>query len=333
MKNFFWLYVVVASITTVLGVLAGIIPGLSQPLLALAGLKWAFFFMLSYATFCLSGFNIYWAIAFAFEVILSFGSYFSDYKTVFFFSVFGLVAAQKRFSGRAYFGMTVFAASLLTMSVIWTSIKSDYRHFASGGQAAQVVTVGFDQRMAKLGELVSNLDGAAMRVGLDQLVRRVAYLEFFAQVINNVPSRIPHEGGAIWWDAIVRPFTPRLFFPEKSQIDDSVRTSAYTGFHHAGAEAGVSISIGYMGESYIDFGAIGMLPVIAAYGYFLGRIYRYFATSDGLLGMSFATAIIYGAAPFETSITKAFGGIIVKLVVSWLLIRIVIPKYARWAIR
>ena len=165
-KNFFWLYVVVASITTVLGVLAGIIPGLSQPLLALAGLKWAFFFMLSYATFCLSGFNIYWAIAFAFEVILSFGSYFSDYKTVFFFSVFGLVAAQKRFSGRANFGMTVFAASLLTMSVIWTSIKSDYRHFASGGQAAQVVTVGFDQRMAKLGELVSNLDGAAMRVGL-----------------------------------------------------------------------------------------------------------------------------------------------------------------------
>ena len=103
----------------------------------------------------------------------------------------------------------------------------------------------------------------------------------------------------------------------------------------AGADKGVSIGIGYMAETYIDFGALGMMPVLAAFGYFLGRIYRYFMTSSrsrGLLGMGLASAIISGAAKFETSISKILGGIIVMLLVSELLIRIVIPKYAPWVV-
>ena len=50
-----------------------------------------------------------------------------------------------------------------------------------------------------------------------------------------------------------------------------------------------------------------MMPVLAAFGYFLGRIYRYFMTSScsrGLLGMGLASAIINVAGEFETSISK-----------------------------
>ena len=87
------------------------------------------------------------------------------------------------------------------------------------------MTVAYPERMAKLAELVTQLDGNAMADASEQLLQRLAYVDFFGLVLNTVPTVLPHEGGALWWDAISRPFMPRLFFPEKTAIDDTVRTS------------------------------------------------------------------------------------------------------------
>ena len=334
-KDWFVLYVAAFLMAILFQATALVVPGLSQPLLAATNLKWAFFLMLTYSAFSAGGVRAYWLMAFAIELVSSLGSYFSDFKTAFFFTIFGVVAAQVRFSARVYTVTAVLAAVLLTMGVIWSEIKPEYRRFVSGGQAAQVVTVSIGERIGKLGELVSNMDGAAFSDGVGTLVERMAYIDFFAAVIDHVPSVVPYEGGAIWWDAIIRPFTPRILFPEKSAIDDSAETNKYTGLNVAGADKGVSIGIGYMAETYIDFGALGMMPALAALGYFLGRIYRYFMTSSrsrGLLGMGLASAIISGAAKSETSFSKILGGIIVMLLVSEPLIRIVIPKYAPWVV-
>ena len=334
-KDWFALYVAAYLVAILCQVMALVVPGLSQPLLAMATLKWAFFLMLTYSAFSADGVRIYWLMAFAVELVSSLGSYFSDFKTVFFFTIFGLAAAQVRFSARVYITAAALAALLLTMAVIWTEIKPEYRKFASGGKAAQVVTVGFSERVSKLGELASNMDAAAFSDGVDRLIERLAYIDFFAAVINYVPSVVPYQGGAIWWDAITRPFTPRILFPEKTAIDDSVETNRYTGFRLPGADKGVSIALGYMAETYIDFGAFGMMPVLAAFGYFLGRIHRHFMTSSrsrGLLGMGLATAIVSVAGEFESSILRSVGGIIVMLLVSWLLSWFVIPKYAPWVV-
>jgi hypothetical protein len=243
---------------------------------------------------------------------------------------------QVRFSTRTYVAVAVLATLLLTMAVVWTAVKPEYRRFISGGQAAQVVSVDFGERSKYLAELVSKLDSAALSDAADKLLRRLSYIDFFATTLNYVPSVVPHEWGAIWWDAIVRPFTPRLFFPDKSEIDDSVRTNKYTGLNFGTAETGVSISIGYMGEAYIDFGALGMMFVVGSYGYFLGRVYGYFTKSlhsRYLLGMGVASATIKGAMIFETSITKSLGGIILVALASWLLTRILIPKLAPWTMQ
>ena len=50
----------------------------------------------------------------------------------------------------------------------------------------------------------------------------------------------------------------------------------YTGSRVAGTEEGTSIGIGYMAESYIDFGPIYMFVPILLLGVFYGLIYRYF---------------------------------------------------------
>ena len=61
------------------------------------------------------------------------------------------------------------------------------------------------------------------------------------------------------------------------------------------SEEGTSISIGYMAESYIDFGAVGMMVPIFGLGLLLGGFYRWMLRRDPsrLLGMALATATIY----------------------------------------
>jgi hypothetical protein len=190
------------------------------------------------------------------------------------------------------------------------------------------VTLDFNARLATLARLVAALDGSALTEATDQLLRRLAYVDFFAVVLDTVPAAIPHENGALWWDAVSRPFMPRLLFPDKAIIDDSERTNIYTGLGVAGSDRGVSFSIGYMGESYIDFGRYGMMLPVFGFGLMLGGIYRWLMLqrhAPRLLGMALATAILYGAVFLESSITKVFGGLAVTILVSWLIVRVAAP--------
>jgi hypothetical protein len=143
---------------------------------------------------------------------------------------------------------------------------------------------------------------------------------------------MPHENGALFWDAVSRPVMPRLLFPDKEAIDDSVRTNHYTG-GLSGTSEGTSISLGYVAESYIDFGTIGMFPALFLVGLLFGRIYRgllRWRASRGLLGMGLASAVLTGGAALENSFTKTFGGVAVALLVAVLLAGLVLPRWAPW---
>jgi hypothetical protein len=123
---------------------------------------------------------------------------------------------------------------------------------------------------------------------------------------------------------------PRVFFPEKSSIDDSDRTRRYTGLWITGKERATSISIGYLGESYIDFGKLGMMIPVFAFGLLLGAVYRWMLAqrySSKALGMAMATATLFAASILEASITKTMGSLVVTIMVSWLMLRFVVPRY------
>ena len=311
--------------------LARYVPGLSQPLLAAAQLKWAFFWILAYATFV--GPNVerkYLLFAFLLELALGFGSYFSDFKAVFFITFLAIVAAGTRISGRRLLSLAVLAGCLLTLAVVWTAVKKEYRLILSGGELVQIVTLNYGDRITDLAILVADIKAEQLADAADQTFNRLGYVDFFAIVLDKVPSVKPHEYGAIWLDAILRPFMPRALFPEKSAIHDSERTNYYTDLGVASYDRGTSISIGYIGETYIDFGFMGMMVVIFLYGLFLGRVYRWFVRRRGLLGMAFVTTIFYVAVPLETSITKLTGGLIVSIVVAFLVARYAVPSFFPW---
>lgn len=327
--TWFKLYVVTWIAALVALALARAIPGLSQPLLALANLKWAAFLIFTIAAFSRpsSGFGL-WIAAFVFEFMLSLGGYFSSFKLVFLFTLIGLGAAGVKISpARACFGVAV-SAALVFLGVAWTAIKPEYRMFVSGGRQTQAVLVDFGSSVGKLLELVGGLSFERMGDAAGRMIERISYVEFFGAALDRVPTYIPHQFGTLWFDAISRPLMPRILFPNKPVIDESVLTNQYTGIGVAGADRGTQISMGYMAESYIDFGVVGMMVAIFLFGLFLGLIYRYITMhphARGLLGMGIASAILMTAAQLEGSTTKLFGGLIVSLLVAWLLVQFVVP--------
>ena len=114
MRRWFKLYAVAWVMSFLALSFAWVMPGLSQPMLALANLRWAFFFMLAVAYFA-GGRDRgrLFPLVFLFELATAVGGYFSDFKTVFFITLFAALASGVRLSSRTLLGSVVLAASWL----------------------------------------------------------------------------------------------------------------------------------------------------------------------------------------------------------------------------
>jgi hypothetical protein len=335
-RRWFQLYAMAWAMSFVALSFAWVMPGLTQPLMALSSMRWVFFFMLGVACFTQGkGFGGPLLAAFAIELAVGLGTYFADFKTVFVITFFAALTSGTRVSSRALLGAGVLAILVIGLAVVWTAVKGEYRIFVSGGQAAQVVAVDLVSRLVKLYELAANLNAETVSNAFDQLLRRLTYVEFFSVVLTYVPAYMPHTLGAILWDAIIRPFMPRVLFVDKDVIDDTARTNLFTG-GLAGSSDATSISLGYTAEAYIDFGSIGMFAALVGIGLFYGAIYRVLSRwrrSQGLLGMAVATAVLVNVGAMENSFTKVFGGVIVSLVVAIMMIVFIVPRLAPWLVR
>ncbi|MBV9995193.1 MAG: hypothetical protein JO127_08265 [Caulobacteraceae bacterium] len=330
-RNFFlYVYLVAFVISTGAQKLADMVPPLSQPLLVFTSLKWAAFVVFTYATFSArKSSRAVWLCVFAVSFVLSLGGYFSSFKFIFIYAVIGLAAAGVRMSFVRALGLSLLSVLVLVFGSVWSEIKPDYRAYVSGGQASQVLTVGYGDQLRELGRLTQSLDAASLADGFQKLVMRVAYVEYFGDVLNYVPAVVHFQHGRLWADAIGRPFMPRMFFPGKAIIDESAETNEYTGLGVAGLEQGTQISIGYMGESYIDFGPLGMMAALFGLGAVLGATYRWLMRSRytrGVLGLGFAASILVSVADIGMSAAKLAGALSVAVLVIWLLTRFVVPR-------
>ncbi|MBC7625001.1 MAG: hypothetical protein H7232_16635 [Aeromicrobium sp.] len=331
----FWLklYIAALLIATVAQLGARAVPALSQPLLAVATLKWAFYWIFTYIAFARpDGLRELWVIVFFVELALGFGGYFSEFRTTLVITMLALIPSGLKFNVSRIISLAGVCALTLGLGVVWTAIKPEYREFLSQGERAQVVYVTYGDSLAYAASLVGALDNAALAKAANDLAERISYVDFFANAIDHVPAIVPHENGAIWWDALIRPFMPRLFFPDKSVIDDSDRTTEFTGLRVATADEGASVSLGYMAEAYIDLGPYFMMVPIFLLGWGLGKFYRWmssYPSTRGVLGIGLATATLYPAAQFETSITKLIGGLVVTMLLCWIAARWGAPRFYR----
>ena len=320
----FVVYLVTFGIATVAGIVAWKFPGFSQEIYALTALKWFGVFILAYCVLEQGAGYIFLISVVVLEVAVGSLGFFAGFKSVFFVLLVVALTSPFALRGRRLLLAVGAVAALFFFGVVWSAIKTDYRQFLNQGTGEQVVAVTVEESAEKLGDLLSNFTWDNFSDGLDAMILRVSYVNYFALTLMNVPDHVPHENGALWLGALKHIVTPRLFFPEKAAISDSERTTLYTGVQIAGAEQGTSIGIGYVAESYVDFGQRRMFAPIFLLGVFYGLIYRAFVLHSHrpLLGSAVAASIlIFGAYAIETSNIKIVGGNVTALIVMTLILK------------
>jgi hypothetical protein len=331
----FWLSVFVGAwiFSVVCGSLAAVAGGLRQPLLALSGIKWAAFVLLTLATFAIPGRpKAVWLAVFGLEFVLSIGGFFSSFKEVFFYALIGLAASDVRFKARMVLPAAVLIGALLFLGLVWTAIKGEYRGFVNAGTGQQDVLVDYPDRVAELVRIASQLDGQDLSDAADQMARRIMYFELFGVALDYVPEISPHADGEIWGQAVLRTFAPRLLFPDKRVINDSELTNRYTGLGVASYLEGTSISMGYMAEAYIDFGPLFMFVPIAALGLFIGYFHRWLLSRPGdgaVLGMALAPFALMPALLAETSALKLIPALGLSVIACWVILNVLAPRLFR----
>jgi hypothetical protein len=254
---------VISLVAIVIGhainLMAGTSGGARQVVLALAGIKWAGLFALTYAVLRQRQ-GLRWLImVVVVEIALGMTGFFADFRLVLFVLVGGAIAAYERLSARSLVAIVSAAVLTLILAVFWTSGKRDYRAFLNAGTGEQVVLRPFDERPEYLTEKAAEFDGQKFAEGFENLLERVSYIDFLAATMQRVPEVIPHEGGARMGEAVWHVLTPRILFPDKPEVtSDTEVTAYYTALPSAVfATSNTSISIGYLGELYIDFGVGG----------------------------------------------------------------------------
>jgi hypothetical protein len=317
-------------------VIAGMIwyyPGLAQALLAATKLRWVFFFVLAVTTLVQKRGYGFLATAVGFEILMGFTSFFSDFRVVFFVLAVSYLMVQVRMSLRMISSLVLLTCVLVFFAVIWSAVKDEYRSFQNQGTGSQISMVGKVDELVKLGQLVSNIDSNGFLIGFDKLAQRVEYTKYFGIVTGNVPSFLPYDDGDIWRAAFYHVITPRILFPDKAELTaDIVNTIHYTGIQFTGGGNETEIPLGYMAESYIDFGPVGMFVPILLLGLLLGLEYRFFATRSSNLVFAYAlTPVVFmDATSYEITAIKILGGNLTVFLVGFLAWKFVIPFIPSW---
>jgi hypothetical protein len=304
---------------------------LRQILLALADIKWAGVFVLAYTTLSTQRGRGWLAGVVLVELILGMTGFFAEFQAVIFVILAAAISARVTIQARHVLAFTIGAALVLLLGIFWSSIKEDYRDFLSGGTGKQVVLQPLDQRLDFLANKVAEFDSEKFRDGAELFQKRLSYIDFLAATMERVPAYIPHEGGARVGKVIWHVLTPRVLFPDKPDLEsDTEVTAHYTGLVSVimTDQNYTSISIGYLGELYVDFGIAAALLAVFLLGLAYGRGYRAIRDCNRLpafLNYGFCMVIALPLGGFGTPLIKLVGGTITIFAAVFLLQRTIIP--------
>lgn len=326
-------YVVFAVLSPI--VLRNTPGGLAQFVYKIIDFKWAVFFVFYSLTFLYRKRVIYFYLIISVEIILGFTGYFSGFKDFFLFVAICYLTLRQRLTVSQYVILGTGAILLFNIMVLWQTVKNDYRTYLSGGVRAQIVTVTKTQALNVLYFKVSTLTVDDYRQGMRQLVDRISYIGFFSATQSYVPAQLPYERGRLWKDALIKIVTPRILFPNKQIIDDSEKTRKYTGLNFAGASEGTSISLGYVTESYVDFGPVLMFVPLFLFGMAIGWLYKYIITGtySQILGYACVIPLFFQIYTFELALDKAVGALFAYFIVYLLVRRLGIPLFHNYISR
>jgi hypothetical protein len=324
-------WVMSVGVATTVSAVATKVPAVYQMALAVAQIRWVLVLLLAaWVVRANKGYGMLAGVV-LFEAVYGLMGFFSAFKSVFVVAGIGMLFVAWSTPRKVNTVLVAFVPIVLLLGVYWTSMKEDYRSFLNEGTRQQVVLVTPQQQIAELVELAGSQTREDLTDAAERMLERIGYVSFFAAAINYVPNVVPYQDGALWLKSVWHVLVPRMVDPDKPALDDSERTSEFTGMRVAGVAQGTSIGLGYVAESYIDFGPVLMFAPIFLWGLLVGAGYRLLARSPApLLGLGCgAVLVVFGASLVEMSNTKMLGGLITVLVVFALVLRFLGPQAMR----
>lgn len=313
-----------------------LIPGLSQQIEAVSRLKIVAEFLLFVTVLGTGRGNKFLLAAVAIEIVIGFSGLLSDFRGVFVYLALAAIAARIVLRVTSIVGGVVWFSLLLGLGLFWTAVKTEYREYATGGEETQHFSIPIEDRLAYLGNLALASGTIDWGDAAYAMLNRFAYIEIFGSVITYQDAT--KEGAPMrqWQEGLEHVFKPRFFFPDKADLSDTATYARLAGIDPALVLRGTtSISVGYMGENYVDLGFPGMLAGIFVLGLMLAASLRYFMTVRHLPWMvkqGIAVAFVYNVAGvgLEASLPKLFGSTIMFFLVYLLLAKFVLPIGLQW---
>lgn len=317
LKKALWGYLLFSIFATALNGLRFSLPGLFQAIVALGYVKWVLFFIVFYASYSQKKYlKLLWLIILI-EFISGFVSYFSDFSAIIFMTLISYLVVNK-IRGKGIVKLIFTLVFLIYVGLVWTAVKMDYRVYLNQGSRSQVVKVDSLDALNYLYNAIASTRGDEIIDAGEVLIDRISYIDYFSSCLDYVPKVLPHEHGLLTYNTLKNILVPRLFYSDKAAIDDSQHLTKYTGVFYANASMGVSFSLGYVGDLYIDYGFVFMFIALYFLGLFIGFIIRsiYYTSINDLWSMAVMLPLFLILYKFETALIKY----ITNLVVFWIVI-------------
>ena len=268
------------------------------------------------------------AAVIAFEIIFGMTGFFAQFKNSLLTLIVAAVAARPKLIRRDQFFVAGSLALLILVAIFWSAIKMEYRHFVNRGTGAQVVLVPLSDRVMYITRSAINFSAEDFMQGFDLLVKRHGYIEFLGLTMDYVPGPMPHENGALTFAVLRHISMPRFIFRGKAPLpSDTEITARYTGLGSIGNQ-NTSISIGHLGELYVDFGLIGGALAMMVIGLLASRVYSALRAARrplSLLNAGLCLMVVLPLAYFGTAYAKLIGAFVFSTAIAIAFQRVAIP--------
>ncbi len=328
-----FLYLLLFVLNIYIRIFAFYYPGITQPLLRVAELKVVFLYLLIYFVYLTKRHLLTLLVVIIIEFIFGFTGYFSGFKNIIFYLIIAAIPLISRitFSRIIIGGTGVYAIFILALS--WQAIKGEYRSFLNQGTNTQTVKVDPAASLKKVKDLFANLDAETRDRTTFAFLNRIAYTKYIANSMEYVPSYKAHQNGALWFENVSFALIPRFINPNKGIKDDSQKVIEYTGIRVASRLEGASISLGYFGDCYIDFGFLGMMPFLFLIGWFIGSGFYFFYTKLNSLFVfkyAYLNVIFFSFYNFETDGTTLVGVLILNTIYYFIILKVILSPATKF---
>ena len=148
---------------------------------------------------------------------------------------------------------------------------------------------------------------------------RVSLLGQAGGVVEKTPGLVPFQNGKTY-SYIPIALIPRFFWPDKPSVNEANRfyqvaygLSAEKDLRH------VSIAVGFLMESYINFGWFGVVGIMFLMGWALGWFeHMFFSYDSGVLLSCMGFVITISFLAIESQMAQYVGGVVQRVVLTML---------------